>query len=59
MAKTFECKDAGAVCRAKIRGETDVEVLKKANEHAKRSHGIDLTQSRTLVRYAQSLIREE
>ena len=59
MPKTFECKDAGVVCRAKIRGETDVEVLKKANEHAKEAHGIDLTRSRTLVSYAQSLIREE
>ena len=59
MAKTFECKHGGVVCGAKIRGETDDEVLQKAIEHAKRAHGVDLTQSKTLARYAQSLIREE
>ena len=59
MAKTFECRHGGVVCGAKIRGDTEGEVLQKAVEHAKRSHGVDLTQSRTLARYAQSLIREE
>jgi predicted small metal-binding protein len=59
MAKTFECRHGGVVCGAKIRGETDDEVLQKAIAHAKRAHGVDLTQSRTLARYAQSLIREE
>jgi predicted small metal-binding protein len=59
MAKTFECRHGGVVCGAKIRGETDDEVLVKAIEHAKKAHGVDLTQSQTLARYAQSLIREE
>ena len=59
MTKTFRCSDAGVVCRATIRGETEDEVLKKAVEHAKTKHGVDLTQARTLARYAQSLIRDE
>jgi predicted small metal-binding protein len=59
MAKSFRCADAGVVCNAKVTGETDEEVLAKAVEHAREVHGVDLTQSNTLARYAQSLIREE
>lgn len=59
MAKTFECRHGGVVCGAKIRGESDDEVLRKAVEHAKKQHGVDLTQSQTLTRYARSLIRDE
>ena len=58
MAKTFECKHGGVVCGAKIRGETDEEVLRKAIEHAKKAHGVDLSQSKTLTNYARSLIRD-
>jgi predicted small metal-binding protein len=59
VAKTFECRHGGVPCGAKIRGETEDEVLVKAVEHAKRKHGVDLTQAKTLARYAQSLIRDE
>jgi predicted small metal-binding protein len=59
MAKTFECRHGGVVCSAKLRGETDDEVLQKAIEHAKQAHGVDLTRSKTLARYARSLIREQ
>lgn len=56
--QSFECKDGGVVCRARISGATEDEVLAKAVEHAKKAHGVDLTTSKTLARYAQSLIRE-
>lgn len=59
MTKTFECRHGGVVCKARIEGETDDEVLAKAVEHARRVHGVDLTQAKTLARYAQSLIREK
>lgn len=59
MAKTFECSHGGVVCGAKIEGETEDEVLAQAIEHAKSVHGVDLTQSQTLARYAQSLIRDK
>ncbi len=59
MTKTFECSHGGVVCGAKIEGETEDEVLAKAIEHAQKVHGVDLTQSQTLARYAQSLIREK
>jgi predicted small metal-binding protein len=57
--KTLECRQGGLVCGAKIRGETEEEVLEKAVEHARSKHGVDLTQAQTLARYAKSLIREE
>ena len=59
MARTFECRHGGVICNAKITGETDEEVLAKAVEHEKEKHGVDLSQSKTLAGYAQSLIRSE
>lgn len=56
--KTFECRDGGVVCRARITGDTEEEVLAKAVEHARKAHDVDLTTSQTLARYAQSLIKE-
>ena len=47
------------VCNAKVTGETDEDVLAAAVEHAKEAHGVDLSQSKTLAGYAQSLIRDE
>jgi predicted small metal-binding protein len=57
--KTFECRHGGVSCRAKLSAETEGEVLRKAIEHAKDKHGVDLGRSQTLARYAQSLIRTE
>lgn len=56
--KSFECKHGGVVCGARITGETEEDVLAKAVEHARAVHGVDLTTSKTLARYAQSLIRD-
>jgi predicted small metal-binding protein len=58
MTKSFECRNGGVVCGARITGETDEEVLAKAVEHAREKHGVDLAQAQTLARYAQSLIRD-
>ena len=57
--KSFQCAHGGVPCNAKITGETEDEVLGKAVEHAKQAHGVDLTKSKTLAKYAQSLIRDE
>ncbi len=56
--KSFACRDAGLACGAEIRGETEEEVLEKAVEHARKVHGVDLTQSKTLAEYARSLVRD-
>lgn len=59
MAKSFRCADAGVVCRAEVSGETEEEVLEKAVEHAREKHGVDLTASTTLAKFAQSAIRDD
>lgn len=59
MTKSFECEHGGVQCNAKVTGETEDEVLQKAIEHARDEHGVDLTSSKTLARYAASLIRDE
>ena len=59
MTKSFRCRDAGLVCRAQVTGETEEEVLGKAIAHAREAHGVDLTDSRTLARHAQGLIRDD
>jgi len=59
VTKSFRCADAGVVCRAKITGETEDEVLQKAVEHAREKHGVDLTISTTLANFAKSAIRDE
>ncbi len=60
MAKKLilECGSLGPVCGAKVTGETEDEVLAKAVEHAQKVHGVDVTQAKTLVRYAQTRVRE-
>ncbi len=57
--KSFSCEHGGVACGAKVTGETDEEVLEKAIAHAQKAHGVDLTNSQTLARYAQSLVRDE
>ena len=57
--KSFECRNAGVPCKAKVIGETEEEVLAEAVEHARKVHGVDLTVSSTLANYARSLIRDE
>ena len=59
MAKSFKCADAGVVCNAKVTGATEEEVLAQAVEHAKKVHGVDLTQSTTLAKYARSAIKDD
>ena len=59
MAKSLRCADAGLVCKAVVTADTEEEVLAQAIEHARTVHGVDLTDSRTLARYAQTLVRDD
>ena len=56
---TLECGQAGPVCRAKITGDSEEEVLAKGLEHAREKHGVDLSQSTTLTNYLRSAIRAD
>ena len=58
MTKSIKCRHGGVVCGARVTGETDDEVVRKAVDHAREKHGVDLAQSQTLMRYLRSLIRE-
>jgi predicted small metal-binding protein len=42
-----------------VTGDTEDEVLQKAVEHAKQKHGVDLTSSTTLAKFAQAAIRDD
>jgi predicted small metal-binding protein len=59
LSKSFRCADAGVVCRAKVTGDTEDEVLQKAIEHARERHGVDLTSSTTLAKFARGAIRDD
>jgi predicted small metal-binding protein len=59
VTHSFRCKDGGVVCSTEVTGETEAEVLAKAVAHARDAHGVDVTDSTTLSRYAQSLIRDD
>jgi len=59
VTKVLHCSDGGLVCDKTVEGETEDEVLQKAVEHARKDHGVDLTDSKTLARYAQTLIRDK
>ena len=59
MTKSFRCRDAGVVCKAEITGATEDDVLAQAIAHARELHGVDLTDSQTLARYAKSLVRDD
>jgi predicted small metal-binding protein len=59
VSKTITCAHGGIVCGATVRGETEQEVLDKALEHARKDHGVDVAQSKTLTNYLRSLVRED
>jgi predicted small metal-binding protein len=41
MAKVIDCRDVGVDCDIAIRGETDEEIFRKAEAHAREAHGMD------------------
>lgn len=59
MARTFRCQDAGLPCGFKATGGGDDEIVAKAVAHARQKHGVDLSQSKTLERYARRVIRDD
>jgi len=57
MAKVLRCKDAGFDCPEEMRGQDEEEVLKKAAEHAKKAHNLDVTPE--MAAQVRALIKEE
>jgi predicted small metal-binding protein len=57
MAKVLRCKDTGFDCKAEIRGETEEEVLRKAAEHGKKVHNLEVTPE--MATQVRGLIKDE
>ena len=55
MALEFRCADVGVACKAVTTADTKEELLAKVGDHAKKAHGVELTQ--TLVDYALTTVR--
>jgi predicted small metal-binding protein len=55
--KDFHCRDAGMDCDYVAKGQTDEAILKKAGEHAKKVHHLDL--GGDMTRKVTSLIHDE
>jgi len=55
MTLEFRCEDVGVACKAATKAETKEELLAKVAEHAKKAHGVELTE--TLVDYALTKVR--
>jgi predicted small metal-binding protein len=58
MSKVVRCRDVGMDCDFEARGESEREVLQKAAEHAKQTHGIDPIPPQ-IVDVVRSKIRDE
>lgn len=56
MAIEFKCSDVGVVCNARTRADSKEELLAKVSEHAKKVHGVELTQ--TLIDFALTKVHE-
>ena len=57
MAKMMKCRDVGPDCDFVARGETDEEVMGQVAEHARSTHGIEV--SPELAAKARAAIRDE
>lgn len=58
--KTVSCKDAGVTnCEWKATGQDEEEVLRKANSHFRREHGISVLPSDMTQKIRQSIHDED
>ena len=55
--KTIHCSDAGFVCKAVLKADTEEEILAGAAEHALKVHGVSVTPE--LAQQIKTLIKEE
>ena len=58
MAKVLKCSDVTPGCNFEIRGNSEDEVLKKANEHAKTAHNMQ-NMSPEVISKARAEIHDE
>jgi predicted small metal-binding protein len=58
MTKVIRCRDVGVDCDFEARGQTEQEVLKKCQEHARSAHGMDEIPAELAVK-VKAAIRDE
>ena len=58
MPKVLKCSDVAPGCDFEIRGESELDVLRKAAEHAKTDHQLERVPPEMLVKI-KSAIRDE
>jgi predicted small metal-binding protein len=58
MAKVIRCRDVGVDCDYEARGQTEQEVLKKCQEHARTAHGMDEIPAELVIK-VKAAIRDE
>lgn len=58
MTKVLRCRDVGVDCDFEARGQTEQEILKKTQEHARKDHGMDEIPADLAVKL-KSAIRDE
>lgn len=56
MTLEFHCADVGVECRNVAKADTKDELVAKVAEHARKAHGVELTD--TLVDYAVTKVRD-
>ena len=57
MAKVLRCRDTGADCDFEARADSEEEILRKAAEHAKEVHQMEVTPE--LADAVRKMIRDE
>jgi predicted small metal-binding protein len=58
MTKIVRCRDVGVDCDFEARGQTDEEVIKKCEKHARAEHGMEEI-SADLIAKVKAAIHEE
>jgi len=58
MAKVLRCRDVGVDCDFEARGQTEQEILKQCQEHARSAHGMNEIPPELAVKL-KSAIRDE
>jgi predicted small metal-binding protein len=58
MTKVLRCRDVGMDCDFEARGETDQEILRQCQQHARTDHGMDQIPHEVAVKL-KNAIRDE
>ena len=55
MAKSIKCLDVGVACDFEARAETEAELMKKVQEHARTAHGMSEIPAEILAKVRKAI----